>query len=68
MTVFEYEDEIIIVDCGLSFPDDEMLGIDVVIPDFTYLKKNKNSLSIKLYVTLKMKMRSNSFSSFIIGC
>jgi ribonuclease J len=42
ITAFEYGNEIIIVDCGLSFPQEAMLGIDVVIPDFTYLKKNKN--------------------------
>ena len=40
MTVFEYEDDIIVVDCGLAFPEDEMLGIDLVIPDVTYLTKN----------------------------
>ena len=40
ITVFEYEDSIIVVDCGLSFPEDDMLGIDMVIPDVTYLKDN----------------------------
>lgn len=40
MTVFEYGESIIVVDCGVAFPEDEMLGIDLVIPDVTYLEKN----------------------------
>ncbi len=44
ITAFEYEDSIIVVDCGLSFPEDEMLGIDLVIPDITYLKDNINKV------------------------
>lgn len=44
MTVFEYGDDMILVDCGVAFPEDEMLGVDLVIPDFSYLSKNKEKL------------------------
>ena len=40
ITAFEYEDSIIVVDCGLAFPEDDMYGVDLVIPDVTYLKEN----------------------------
>ena len=40
ITAFEYGDSIIVVDCGLAFPEDEMLGVDLVVPDVTYLKEN----------------------------
>ena len=46
ITAFQYEDSIIVVDCGLSFPADDMLGIDLVIPDVTYLKDNIDKVKV----------------------
>ena len=44
ITLFEYNDEILIVDCGMTFPEEEMLGVDIVIPDMTYLIRNKHKV------------------------
>ena len=44
ITVFEYENDILVVDCGLAFPEDDMLGVDLVIPDTTYLERNKSKI------------------------
>ena len=49
MTAYEYGDDIFIVDCGMAFPDADMLGVDIVIPDFTYLEKTwKKSAALSL--------------------
>ncbi len=44
LTVYEYGNDILVVDCGMGFPDDEMYGVDIVIPDTTYLQKNKKRI------------------------
>ena len=50
ITAFEYEDSIIVVDCGLSFPNDQMYGVDLVIPDVTYLKENLDKVK-RFFIT-----------------
>ena len=49
ITVLEYQDDIIVVDCGLGFPDNEMLGVDLVIPDISYLVANKEKIKAIIY-------------------
>lgn len=44
MTLYEYNDDMFLVDCGLAFPDPEMLGVDLVIPDFSYVERNKDKI------------------------
>jgi ribonuclease J len=44
MMAFEYDDELIVVDCGVMFPDVELLGVDIVIPDISYLRENRSRL------------------------
>ena len=44
ITVFEYKNDILVVDCGIGFPDGEMYGVDVVIPNVTYLSKNRDRI------------------------
>ncbi|MBK7597054.1 MAG: ribonuclease J [Acidobacteria bacterium] len=44
MTVFRYEDQMIIVDCGMMFPDEDLLGVDIAIPDLTYIEEHKDEL------------------------
>ena len=44
ITLFEYEDDMFLLDCGMAFPDGDMLGVDLVIPDFTYLERNRDKI------------------------
>ena len=60
ITAIEYEDSIIVIDCGLAFPEDDMLGIDLVIPDVTYLKENADKVK-GLVVTMVMRIISEPF-------
>ena len=57
MTAFEYNNDIIIVDCGMSFPEENMPGVDCVIPDFTYIRRNKD---ITVFVSAAALIRKSS--------
>lgn len=45
ITVIEFDNEIIVIDCGIAFPDEEMYGVDAVIPDISYLLENSNKVN-----------------------
>ena len=61
LTAYEYGRDIIVVDCGMGFPDDDMYGVDVVIPDVSYLVKNKSR--IRGVFLLRKTRRSSAASS-----
>ena len=61
ITAFEYEDSIVVVDCGLAFPEDDMLGIDLVIPDVTYLKDNISKVMRTISVHCRMYSKRSTF-------
>ena len=56
MTVIEYGNDIVVIDCGVAFPDDDMLGVDLVIPDTTYLKRNLNKLRGYVIISALFRM------------
>ena len=49
MMIYEYDDDIIIVDCGLMFPNNDMLGVDYIIPDFQYLRNNRDKIRALIF-------------------
>src|SRR4051794_41677428 len=67
MYVFEYGDEIVIIDCGLMFPDEEMFGIDLVVPDVTYLKERREQVKAFL-ITRSEELTSELQSPVHLVC
>ena len=69
ITVFEYGPDMIVVDCGLAFPEDNMLGVDLVIPDMSYIESNKDKLR-GLFITHGHEdhIGASPISCFLISC
>ena len=68
LTVYEYGNDILLVDCGMGFPDDEMYGVDVVIPDFTYLVKNREKIEVQYFqsaVKTYMKSKDKDLTTLV---
>lgn len=64
IAVIEYENDIIVIDCGLAFPDEDMLGVDLVIPDFTYLEKNAS----KIRRAYSLRTDTRTISAVFLTC
>jgi len=64
MTVYEYGDDIIVVDCGIGFPEKSMHGVDLIIPDFSYLRENKDKVKA-LFITHGHEDHMGAISYFL---
>ena len=64
--LYEYQDTIILVDCGLALPDETTLGVDIIIPDITYLRERKSAVKVKQLQRIYLKWQPLRFQLFVL--